>query len=149
MDYLFNTNLYHWIWKEKLLLITFLIYDWIWIYIYLYICEFCIIVYKSLQDVRSISLIQHWTNFQMILSKTVYQLLSDLFVMPSPLGAGGIMFSGCLSFRLSVWSLQCPFSTCTWVSWSIQPTVTVLRHARPFVPRGFRAFAGECLEVTA
>ena len=39
--------------------------------------------------------------------------------MPPPLGARGIMFSVC--------------PTCTWVSWSTQPTVTVLRHVRPSI----------------
>ena len=33
-----------------------------------------------------------------------------------------------LSVRPSVRSLKYPLSTCTWVHWSIQPTVTVLRH---------------------
>ena len=57
--------------------------------------------------------------------------------MPPPLGDGGIMFSGCLSVRPSVrpsvWSLKCPLLTCTWVRWSTQPTVTILRHVRPSV----------------
>ena len=37
-------------------------------------------------------------------------------------------------FTLSVHpteSLKYPLSTCTWVCWSIRPTVTVLRHVRP------------------
>ena len=65
--------------------------------------------------------------------------------MPPPLGAGGIMFSGCPSVRLSVRpsirpsvrpsvrSLKYPLLTCTWVRWSTRPTVTVLRHVRPSV----------------
>ena len=53
--------------------------------------------------------------------------------MPSPLGAGGIMFSGCPSVRPSVWSLKYPLLTCTWVRWSTWPTATVLRHVRPSV----------------
>ena len=53
--------------------------------------------------------------------------------MPPPLGAGGIMFSGCPSVRPSVRSLKYPLLTCTWVRWSTRPTVTVLRHVRPFV----------------
>ena len=61
--------------------------------------------------------------------------------MPPPLGAGGIMFSGCpsvrpsvrLSVRPSVRSLKYPLLTCTWVRWSTWPTVTVLRHVRPSV----------------
>ena len=55
--------------------------------------------------------------------------------MPPPLGAGGIMFSGCPSVhpsvRPSVRSLKYPLLTCTWVRWSTRPTVTVLRHVRP------------------
>ena len=53
--------------------------------------------------------------------------------MPPPLGAGGIMFSGCPSVRPSVRSLKYPLLTCTWVCWSTRPTVTVLRHVRPSV----------------
>ena len=87
------------------------------------------------------------------------------FVMPPPLGAGGIMFSGCPSVRPSVppsvrpsvRSLKYPLLTCTWVRWSTRPTVTVLRHVRPSVRlsvrpsvrRGFRAFAGERMEEMA
>ena len=55
------------------------------------------------------------------------------FFMPPPLGAGGIMFSGCPSVRPSVRSLKYPLLTCTWVRWSTRPTVTVLRHVRPSV----------------
>ena len=51
--------------------------------------------------------------------------------MPPPLGAGGIMFSGCPSVRPSVRSLKYPLLTCTCVRWSTRPTVTVLRHVRP------------------
>ena len=57
----------------------------------------------------------------------------DRIFMPPPLGAGGIMFSGCPSVRLSVRSLKYPLLTCTWVRWSTRPTVTVLRHVRPSV----------------
>ena len=53
--------------------------------------------------------------------------------MPPPLGAGGIMLSDCSSVRPSVRSLKYPLLTCTWVRWSIRPTVTVLRHVRPSV----------------
>ena len=53
------------------------------------------------------------------------------FFMPLPLGAGGIMFSGCPSVRLSVWSLKYPLLTCTWVRWSTWPTVTM--SVRPYV----------------
>ena len=76
------------------------------------------------------------------------------FVIPPPLGTGGIMFSGCPSVRPSVRSLKYPLLTCTWVRWSTRPTVTVLRHVRLSVRqsvclsvrRCFRAFAGECME---
>ena len=57
--------------------------------------------------------------------------------MPPPLGAGGIMFSGCPSVRSSVRpsvrSLKYPLLTCTWVRWSTRPTVTILRHVLPSV----------------
>ena len=61
--------------------------------------------------------------------------------MPPPLGAGGIMFSGCPSVRPSVCPsvrpsvrrLKYPLLTCTWVRWSTRPTVTVLQHVRPSV----------------
>ena len=78
-------------------------------------------------------------------------------VMPPPLGAGGIMFSGCPSVHPSVRSLKYPLLTCTWVRWSTRPTVTVLRHVRPSVcppvrpsvRRGFRALAKERMEGMA
>ena len=65
---------------------------------------------------------------------TLFLLFLDIcrylnLFMPPPLGAGGIMFSGCPSIR----SLQYPLLTCTWVRWSTRPTVTVLRHVRPSV----------------
>ena len=53
--------------------------------------------------------------------------------MPAPLGAGAIVFSGCPSVRPSVRSLKCPLSICTWVRWSIRPTVTVLWHVHSSV----------------
>ena len=53
------------------------------------------------------------------------------FVMPPHLGAGSIDFG--LSVRPSVRSPKYPLSTCTRVRWSIQPTMTVLRHVRPSV----------------
>ena len=68
--------------------------------------------------------------------ETVRNMWSCVF-MPPPLGAGGIMFSGCPSVcpsvRPSVRSLKYPLLTCTWVRWSTRPTVTVLRHVRPSV----------------
>ena len=60
-----------------------------------------------------------------------HSALSISLFMPPPLGAGGIMFSGCPSVRPSVRSLKYPLLTCTWVRWSTRPTVTVLRHVRP------------------
>ena len=59
----------------------------------------------------------------------IHALISSF--MPTPLGAGGIILSGCPSVRPSVRSPKYPLSTCTWVRWSILPTVTVLRHVRP------------------
>ena len=55
------------------------------------------------------------------------------FFMPSPLGAGGIMFSGCPSVLPSAQILNYPLLTCTWVRWSIRPTVTILHYVRPSV----------------
>ena len=60
------------------------------------------------------------------------------YIMPPPLGAGGIVFSGCPS----VPSLKYPLSTCTWVRLSIRPTVTVLRHVGPSVRP--ERFSGIC-----
>ena len=54
----------------------------------------------------------------------------QVFMSP-PLGAGGIMFWGCPSIYLSVRSLKYNLSTCTWVHWSIRPTVTLLQHVHP------------------
>ena len=66
--------------------------------------------------------------------------------MPPPLGAGGIMFSGCPSVRLSVRSLKYPILTCTWVRWSTRPTVTALLHVRLSVCPSVRPerFQGIC-----
>ena len=85
--------------------------------------------------------------------QSIIQHINSLFPVDfyaSALGTGGIMFSGCPSVRPSVRpsarSLKYPFFTCTWVRWSIRPTVTILRHVRPSVQTGFRAFAGERIE---
>ena len=92
--------------------------------------------------------VSDWQETKVIWIETMLDLLYDLdlwpvydldlgfsrsnfpIVMPPPLGAGGIMFSGCPS---SVRSLKYPLLTCTWVRWSTQPTVTILRHVRPSV----------------
>ena len=92
-----------------------------------------------------------------------------LLVMPPPLGAGGIMFSGCPSVRPSVRLSVRPsvrpkpeipsfdlymgplvhptnryrFTACPSVCPSVRLSV------RPSVRRGFRAFAGECMEGLA
>ena len=81
-------------------------------------------------------------------------LLINEVIMPPPLGAGGIMFSGRpsvrpsvrLSIRPSVRSLKYPLLTCTWVRWSTRPTVTVLQHVRPSVRPSVRPerFPGIC-----
>ena len=72
---------------------------------------------------------EKWRYYALTISVrlSVHQsAFSELFMPPS-LGAVGIMFSG-LSIRPSVWSPKYPLSTCTWVRWSIPPTVTILRH---------------------
>ena len=78
--------------------------------------------------------------------------------MPLPLGAGGIMFSGCPSVRPSVRlsvrpKPEIPSFDLYLVRWSTRPTVTVLRHVRPSVRpsvrSGFRAIAEECIEGMA
>ena len=73
-------------------------------------------------------------------------LVSKMIFKPPLLGAGGIMFSGCPSVRLSVRSLKYPLSICTWVRWSIRPAVTILRHVRPSVCLSVRLdrFLGTC-----
>ena len=93
-----------------------------------------------------------WKYYAKILMDHIICLFvwfNSIIFMPPPLGAGGIMFSGCPSVRPSVRSLKYPLLTCTWVHWSTRPTVTVLQHVRPSVRpsvrRGFRAFAGECM----
>ena len=81
--------------------------------------------------------------------------------MPPPLGAGGIMFSGCPSVRPSVrpkpeipsfdlyiGPLVHPtnryrFTACP----SVRPSVRL--SVRPSVRIGFRAFAGDCIEGLA
>ena len=87
--------------------------------------------------------------------------ITVMFIMPPPLGAGGIMFSGCPSVRPSVrpkpeipsfdlyiGPLVHPtnrnrFTACPSVRLSVRPSV------RPSVRRGFRAFAGERMEGMA
>ena len=84
-----------------------------------------------------------WLTFRRIIHLGFFYLDNRSYIvsansfMPPPLGAGGIMFSGCPSIRPSVCpsvrSLKYPLLTCTWVRWSIRPTVTVLRHVCPSV----------------
>ena len=70
----------------------------------------------------------------------------SLFVMPPPLGAGGIMFSGCPSVR--------PKPEITFFHLYMGPLVhpTIRDHfaacpsVRPSGRRGFLAFAGERME---
>ena len=50
---------------------------------------------------------------------------SAAFVMPLPSGAGSV--------RPSIRSPKYPLSTCTWVLWSIQPTVTIFWSVCPSV----------------
>ena len=73
--------------------------------------------------------------------------------MPPPLGAGGIMFSGCPAVRLSEgWNIAFPHlhesvgppkKRWPFSGMSVRPSV------RPSVRRGFRAFAGERMEGMA
>ena len=82
---------------------------------------------------------------------------SCFFFMPPPLGAGGIMFSGCPSVRPSVRPKPeiPPFDM--YMGPLVHPTnrnrftacPSVLPSVRPSVRRGFRAFAGECMEGMA
>ena len=110
--------------------------------------------YRFYFDIRCLIWFQCYCRMPyhgMFMPKYVTGLLNWLncVFMPPPLGARGIMFSGCPSVRPSarpsVRSLKCPLFTCTWVHWSIWPTVTVLHHVRLSV----RAFAGERMEGMA
>ena len=71
------------------------------------------------------------------------------FVMPPPLGAGGIMFSGCPSVRPKP---EIP-SFHLYMDPLVHPTnrdrFTTCPSVRPSVRRGFRAFAGERMEGMA
>ena len=101
------------------------------------------------------------------------RIFPELIFMPPPLGAGGIMFSGCPSVRPSVRLSVRPsvrpkpeipsfdlhmgplvhptnrnrFTACP----SVRPSVrlSVRPSVRPSVRRGFRAFAGERMEGMA
>ena len=72
-----------------------------------------------------------------------------LFVMPQPLGAGGIMFSGCPSVS--------PSEAWNTLFWPVHGSVGPPDQPLPFygmsvrlsVQRGFRAFARECMEGLA
>ena len=54
-----------------------------------------------------------------------------VIVMPPPLGAGGIMFSGCPSVRPSVRSLKYPLLTCTLVHPTNRNRFTACPSVRP------------------
>ena len=75
------------------------------------------------------------------------------FFMPPPLGAGGIMFSGCPSVRPSVRSKPEIASFHLYMGPLVNPTnrdrFTACLSVRPSVRRGFRAFAGERMEGLA
>ena len=98
--------------------------------------------------------------FLMFTAHYFYYFQQEQFYASTLLSAGGIMFSGCPSFRPSVHpsvrSLKYPLLTCTWVRWSTRPTVTVFTacpSVRPSVclsiGTGFWAFAGERIEGMA
>ena len=82
-------------------------------------------------------------------------LPSQIFftLMPPPLGAWGIMFSGCLSVRPSVRLSVRPKpeipSFDLYMGPLVHPTNRNRFTACPSVRRGFRAFAGECMEGLA
>ena len=84
-----------------------------------------------------------------LLLKHIYRNL----IMPPPLGAGGIMFSGCPLVRPSV----CPSKAWNTLIWPVhgsvgpadQPWPFYGMSVRPSVRRGFRAFVGESLEGMA
>ena len=79
-------------------------------------------------SIRGAVLCKHMSTFP------AWILPIPFIVMPPPLGAGGIMFSGCPSVRPAGESWNNLFSqVCAWVRCSIRPTVTVLRHVRPSV----------------
>ena len=59
-----------------------------------------------------------------------------MFVMPLPLGKRGITFCGSPSIR----SPEYPLSTCTWVRWSIWPTVTIFFHPIPHLQAGYGVY---------
>ena len=99
--------------------ISMIMWQWLCIiflryFIYIYIFH---LVYISLNILCNPTTDRSW----------LFHVLALQLVMPPPLAAGGIMFSGCPSVR----SLKYPLLTCTWVHWSTRPTVTVLRHVRP------------------
>ena len=115
-----------------------------WVFVY-YSClwkfEFVIIRFKSFSNIS-------WpANISSDFTTIDWMIVPlSLFFMPPPLGAGGIMFSGCPSVRPSVRSLKYPLLTCTLVHWSTRPTVTVLRHVCPSVCPSVRLkrFPGIC-----
>ena len=80
-------------------------------------------------------------------------MMSTSFFMPPPLDAGGIMFSGCPSVRPKP---EIP-SFDLYKGLLVHPTnrnhftacPSVRPYVRPSVRRGFRAFAGECMEGLA
>ena len=101
------------------------------------------------------------TTFRCLVRFANVPLTWRRLIMPPPLGAGGIMFSGCPSVRPSVrpkpeipsfdlyiGPLVHPtnryrFTACP----SVRPSVRL--SVRPSVRRGFRAFAGDCMEGLA
>ena len=106
----------------------------------------------------------HMVYVMLCIDKVIFAHILPFF-MPPPLGAGGIMFSGCPSVRPSVRPSARPkpeipsfdlymgplvhltnrnhFTACPSVRLSVHPSV------RPSVRRGFRAFAGERMEGMA
>ena len=111
----------------------------------------------------------NWLNFYTPVWKTDVLCrgnVSRLSVRPSLRPSSVRVFQTFLCLRLkapeacfrvvrpSVRSLKYPHLTCTWVRWSTQPTVTVLRHVRPSVRpsvcrrHGFQSISQVCFGIS-
>ena len=103
----------------------------------------------------------NWTLMCMCLWRVWYIQIPMQLIMPPPLGAGSIMFSGCPSVRPSVQPSVCPSEALntlfTPVHGSVGPSdqpwpfcdMSVRPSVRPSARRGFWAFAGERMKGMA